>query len=195
MLIRAERGKKTLQKQSEQSIPATFEQTESQYPNVKGRDCSLLYASSTAKLEEETVWSGNEITNVIKCGWATATVQWIVGLLPAEDKQMGDSVLMSTDGPNWACSTVTGETVFTHFEPNCFPVSPLNARNGWHKSTIHKLIMDTHYTVDGGGSFKTHTINSALGHTPISHMQTNPGLTPIWWNKLVKWQTFQFVSA
>lgn len=76
MLIRAERGKKNPpETESEQSIPATFEQTESQYPDVKGRDCSLLFASSTAKLEEETVWSGNEITNVIKCGWATATVQ------------------------------------------------------------------------------------------------------------------------
>lgn len=55
---------------------------------------------------------------------------------------------MSTDGPGWAGSMVTGGTAFAHFVPNCFPVPPLNAQNGWHKSTIYKLIMDTHYTVD-----------------------------------------------
>lgn len=140
---------------------------ESQCPNVKDRDCSMLFSSSHAKLEEETVWSGIEKTNVIKWGWATATVQWIVGLLP-RDKQMGDSVLMPTDGPDWAGCTVTVEPVFTHFVPNCYPVPPLNARNGWHKSTIHKLIMDTHYTVDGGFHLKNNKF-SFRPHTCHSH--------------------------
>lgn len=93
------------------SLPQS-ERMESQYPNVKGRDCSQLFASFSAKLEEETAKSGIEITNAIKWGWATVTVNWKAGLLPAEDKKW-ETVLMLADGPDWAGSTVTGETVFT----------------------------------------------------------------------------------
>lgn len=79
-------------KPPEREWESDSKQTESQYPNVKGPDCSLLFGSFSAKLEEETVWSGIEITNVIKWGWAAATAQWIVGLLPVEDKQIGGSL-------------------------------------------------------------------------------------------------------
>lgn len=111
--------------------------------SVLMQKAGIVPCSASAKLEEEPVWSGIETTNVIKWGWATATAQCVVGLLPG-DKHMGDSVLMSTDAPDWADCTVT---VFTHFLPNCYPVPPLNAGNDGHNSTIHKLIMDSHYTV------------------------------------------------
>ena len=101
---------------------------------------------------------------------------------------MGDSVLMSTDGPDWAGSVVTGETVFFHFAPNCFPVPPLNARNGWHKSTIHEVIMDTHYTVGSGFHLKTHNKFSFRPHPRYSHANY-PRLDTNWWDK-VKRKTF-----
>lgn len=85
-VVKQERTALEKQSRNRGSLPKT-EQTESQYPNVKGRAYSVLFGPLPCQTWEEAVWSGNELTNVVKWGWVTAAVHCIVDLLLLEDKK------------------------------------------------------------------------------------------------------------
>lgn len=98
-VVKQERTALEKQSRNRGSLPKT-EQTESQYPNVKGRAYSMLFGPLPCQTWEEAVWSGNELTNVVKWGWVTAAVHCIVDLLLLEDKKKKWRESLSNDSPD-----------------------------------------------------------------------------------------------